>query len=122
MYQTLTSGVSVCRSLSFLPLLVNQSAQNKTPCGTRGLASVVTDCQAEGKGFEPSTGFPASDFESATNRGKTRPVSIPASKSPAVAAEIPQDLQALIDAWPALPDAIKAGILAMVAAASRAAR
>jgi len=36
---------------------------------------------------------------------------------PAVAAEIPQDLQALIDAWPALPDAIKAGILAMVRAA-----
>jgi hypothetical protein len=27
------------------------------------------------------------------------------------------DLQALIDAWPALPDAIKAGILAMVKAA-----
>jgi hypothetical protein len=45
-----------------------------------------------------------------------------ASKSPAVAAEIAPDLQALIDAWPALPDAIKAGILAMVAAASRAAR
>ena len=42
---------------------------------------------------------------------------LPASKSPAVAAEIPQDLQALIDAWPALPDAIKAGILAMVKAA-----
>jgi hypothetical protein len=48
---------------------------------------------------------------------ETRPVSIPASKSPAVAAEISQDLQALIDAWPALPDAIKAGILAMVKAA-----
>lgn len=31
--------------------------------------------------------------------------------------EIPQDLQALIDAWPSLPDAIKAGILAMVRAA-----
>ena len=27
------------------------------------------------------------------------------------------DLQALIDAWPALPEAIKAGILAMVKAA-----
>ena len=42
---------------------------------------------------------------------------LPASKSPAVAAEIPQDLQAIIDAWPALPDAIRAGILAMVKAA-----
>jgi len=32
-------------------------------------------------------------------------------------AEISQDLQRIIDAWPALPDAIKAGILAMVKAA-----
>ena len=32
------------------------------------------------------------------------------------------DLQAVIDVWPDLPDAIKAGILAMVAAASQAAR
>ena len=72
---------------------------------------------AEGTGVEPATGFPASDFESAANREKTRPVSIPASKSPAVAAEIPQDLQGIIDAWPALPDAIRAGILAMVRAA-----
>jgi hypothetical protein len=35
-------------------------------------------------------------------------------------AEISQDLQALIDAWPALPDALKAGILAMVKAAGTA--
>jgi len=42
---------------------------------------------------------------------------LPGSKSAAVAADISQDLQALIDAWPALPDAIKAGILAMVRAA-----
>jgi hypothetical protein len=32
-------------------------------------------------------------------------------------AEIPQDLQGIIDAWPALPGAIKAGISAMVKAA-----
>jgi hypothetical protein len=31
---------------------------------------------------------------------------------------MPQDLQGIIDAWPALPDAIKAGILALVKAAS----
>ncbi len=41
----------------------------------------------------------------------------------AVAAEtkverLSPDLQALIDAWPTLPDAIKAGILAMVNAAA----
>ena len=47
---------------------------------------------------------------------------LPGSKSAAVAAEISQDLQALIDAWPALPDALRVGILAMVSAASQAAR
>jgi hypothetical protein len=35
---------------------------------------------------------------------------------------ISPDLQAVIDQWSNLPDAIKAGILAMVAAASQAAR
>jgi hypothetical protein len=44
----------------------------------------------------------------------------PASSSAAVAAEVSPDLQALIDAWPALPDAIKAGIVAMVKAAGSA--
>jgi len=65
----------------------------------------------------PQPAKPASDFESTTIHGKTRSVSIPGSKSAAVAAEIPQDLQALVVAWPALPEAIKAGILAMVKAA-----
>jgi hypothetical protein len=37
-------------------------------------------------------------------------------------AHISPDLQAVIDRWSNLPDAIKAGILAMVAAASQAAR
>ncbi len=45
-----------------------------------------------------------------------------ASKSPAVAGEIAQDLQGIIDAWPALPEAIKAGILALVKAAGEGAR
>lgn len=49
--------------------------------------------------------------------GENGVAGLPASRSPAVAAEIPQDLQAIIDAWPDLPEAIKAGILAMVQAA-----
>jgi len=56
-----------------------------------------------------------------TNPGKPREnggLGDDASKSPAVAAENAQDLQALIDAWPSLPDPIKAGILAMVEAAA----
>ena len=31
---------------------------------------------------------------------------------------LPRDLQAVADAWPTLPDALKAGILAMVRAAA----
>jgi hypothetical protein len=37
-------------------------------------------------------------------------------------AHVAPELQAVIDAWQDLPEAIKAGILAMVAAASQAAR
>ena len=33
--------------------------------------------------------------------------------------QIPSDLQALIDAWPALPNAMRAGIVAMVKAAAK---
>ncbi len=32
--------------------------------------------------------------------------------------DIPADLQAVMDAWPLLPDALKAGILAMVQAST----
>jgi hypothetical protein len=41
----------------------------------------------------------------------------PASKSAAVTEEIPPDLQAVIDAWPPLPEPVQAGIIAMVRAA-----
>jgi hypothetical protein len=35
---------------------------------------------------------------------------------------LPSDLQSIIDAWPELPEAIRAGIVAMVAAASKGQR
>jgi hypothetical protein len=40
-----------------------------------------------------------------------------ASKWPAA---YPQDLQAIIDVWPSLPEAIRAGIVAMVKATGQA--
>ncbi len=45
---------------------------------------------------------------------ETAPALNPARKSP----HIDSDLSAVIDAWPALPDALKTGILAMVTAAN----
>jgi hypothetical protein len=42
-----------------------------------------------------------------------------ASKSPAVSEEIVADLRGVIDAWPDLPEAVKAGIVAMVRASNR---
>jgi hypothetical protein len=47
----------------------------------------------------------------AENAGKNEFSSRTANKSPPRAAKISQVLQALIDAWPALSDASKAGIL-----------
>jgi hypothetical protein len=40
---------------------VSDNANEKTPCKARDQEQVK---QAEGMGFEPTTGFPASDFES----------------------------------------------------------
>jgi hypothetical protein len=54
---------------------------------------------------------------SAANAAKSGNSSDRAAQGAAVDAEngpIEPDLQAVIDAWPALPDAVKAGILAMV--------
>ena len=45
---------------------------------------------------------------------------VDASKSPAVIAELATELQAIVTAWPNLPDAIKSAILVLVQAASAA--
>jgi len=55
------------------------------------------------------------------NTGKTSVSSEAGADAGAVETKLAQfspDLQSLIDAWPTLPEAIKAGILAMVRAAS----
>jgi hypothetical protein len=60
----------------------------------------------EAAGIEPSANF----------QGNPTIVALGGAKSGALAATDP-DLAALIDAWPTLPEAIRAGILALVRAA-----
>jgi len=83
--------------------------------------------KAEGKGFEPSTGCPAPDFESVGNREipeENGHFPFGAAVGAAAASENPAtdaDLQEVIRAWPKLPEALRAGILAMVRTAGGAA-
>ena len=60
---------------------------------------------------------------SAGNAGETGPWPESGAESGALSGEsTPTDanLQAVVDAWPSLPDPVKAGILAMVTAAAKA--
>ena len=78
--------------------------------------------KAEGKGLEPSTGCPAPDFESignCVNAEENAHSSESAAQGAALATDlllVDSDLQAIVDAWPALPEAVRAGILAMIGA------
>ena len=82
--------------------------------------------KAEGKGFEPSTGCPAPDFESSRNP-RDFPRKPQSSEDPGAEAEavgenppcIAPELATIIDVWPALPTVLRAGILAMVQAVAR---
>ena len=81
---------------------------------------------AEGTGFEPATPCGAPHFESdATcpdSQGERHISEGTGADAGAVEtknAHDDADLQAIMDAWPDLPEAIKAGIMAMVTAARR---
>ena len=60
-----------------------------------------------------------SQLENQENPGKNGVCGNVASISPAPNLRIDSELQAVIDAWPSLPEAIQAGILAMVSTAGR---
>jgi hypothetical protein len=64
LYSTLSFGVAGCHGSSRPPRPEELTAQNNTPCGARGLASVVTDCQRRARDSNPQPAKPASDFES----------------------------------------------------------
>ncbi len=71
-------------------------------------------------GFEPTNGGFANRQRTPENTEKTGISADAGADAGAVETKRGQfgpDLQAIIDAWPALPEAIKAGILAMVRAA-----
>ena len=81
--------------------------------------------QAEGTGVEPATPYGAVDFESDAicpeTLGKLPVSGTMGANAGAVETKREHqdpDLQAIIDAWPNLPDAVKAGIVAMVRTAS----
>lgn len=58
--------------------------------------------------------------ESPVNRGIPKTGDAESDAKPPISAPLDPELQAVIAAWPALPDALKAGILAMVKAAGNA--
>ena len=104
-------------------LLTLKLCQSKTPpqaISKQALATAMSS-EAEGTGLEPATPYGALHLQSGNTckKPKEKRGSRPTCQQIASSArEVPQDLQALINVWPALPEAIKAGILAMVRAAA----
>jgi hypothetical protein len=77
--------------------------------------------QAEGTGVEPATGKPAPDFESdadcVQSRGNQRDARVVGANAGAVesnAQDIDDDLQAVIEAWSRLPDAVRTAIRVII--------
>jgi hypothetical protein len=93
--------------------------QGRRPAATAGE-------KAEGRGLEPPTGKPAPDFESATtcvkSSGKARNSegvgAIPGAVDPAPR-PIDPGLALVIKRWESLPEAVRAGIVAMAKAAAQ---
>ena len=69
-------------------------------------------------GFEPSKASPQVTQSKKLRHGKKAIGGNTGGREPENANSAP-DLQAVIDAWPDLPDPVKAGILAMVKAATQ---
>ena len=76
--------------------------------------------RAEGKGLEPSTGYPAPDFESSGNcvnaeeNAHSLESAAQGAAASAVSDPIDADLRAIIDAWPALAVGVRADVLAII--------
>ena len=103
-----------------------RTSRRKSPPQEQKKAPIfIGAIKAEGKGLEPSTGFPASDFESVSGRRIPEENGTFRNKRSTCAAVDPDltaiddDLRAIIDRWGDLPEAVKAGILAMVRATER---
>jgi hypothetical protein len=98
-----------------------RAAENRLTCYRDGRsAGIAGRIRVVRGGVEPPThGFSVRQ-QTPENTGKTQVSDAAGADAGAVetkTAQFPPDLQALIDAWPTLPDAIRAGILAMVRAA-----
>jgi len=95
----------------------NTQRKNRTkPRENAGLCgAVLIGAGAEDKGFEPSTGFPAPDFESGSgtqipkeNKGTRK------SANNVLTSAISSDLQTVVDAWPNLSDSTKRTLLNLI--------
>ena len=82
--------------------------------------------EARPVGFEPTTfGFEVRCKDSATAseanglRLPPDPVGLPLAIDVRQSEPLDTDLAVIVDAWPSLPDAVKAGILAMVRACNK---
>jgi hypothetical protein len=90
-----------------LTLVARNDRQQKTPSGRDGV-------NKRAKGVEPDTNLPVSTEKSQISDAGA-PKASPLTSPPLVA---DADLAALIATWSILPDAIKAGIVAMVKASN----
>ena len=65
---------------------------------------------------KPATHFASADESSACKRGNPNPSTIPSSQAQNEGIDV--RLQQIIDSWPSLPEAVRAGIVVMVEVAS----
>jgi hypothetical protein len=90
------------------------ASKRQNPCGCKGFdadrRSMSEPVKVEAAGIEPGQ-------KSSGNRGVGNQSGAECGALGARDAPLDPDLAAVVDAWPALPAAIKAGILAMIRAA-----
>jgi hypothetical protein len=89
--------------------------------GNKKATSGETWLGAEGTGLEPATGKPAPDFESAAEPQKQRENQACSAHCQQIASSdknVPSDLQAIVLAWPHLPESIRSAIAVLVRAST----
>ena len=92
------------------------SIDEQAMANPREFASRVS-LAAEGRGLEPPTPYGAPVLQTDAERAKSREKQHVSSSCQQIASSteyFDPDLQAVIERWPGLPDAVKAGIVAMV--------
>lgn len=117
--QRVKTGATACQNVS--KPAPQQSAENRSDSQQTFTGVGVTSETLMGLGVAKSVGIPPRGIEQgAQTPGISGCSGVQRVKTGAIEPETPPvdaDLAAVIDAWPTLPEAVKAGILAMVSAA-----